>query len=184
GLADTRRFARAGASNTSTATGGSPKQTIDDGRQRTDGTARCLSSALARGLQFQAPKRLSKPPEGIVGAAPLSSPVAFPVSFCGSASCFDGEGLVAAAFAVLVSAGGGSDFARAVPAALCPRFAAGAGGFRFRRGGVGGLSRARSCALVVGLGAEQIAEEAADSARASRHRRGDLHRRTRRVSGL
>src|SRR5262249_8811649 len=47
------------------------------------------------------------------------------------ASCFDGEGLVAAAFAVLVSAGGGSDFARAVPAALCPRFAAEAAGFDF-----------------------------------------------------
>src|SRR5262245_212977 len=92
---------------------------------------RRLSSVVARGVQFQAPKRLSKPPEGTVGAAPLSTPVAFPVSFCGSASCFDGEGLIAAAFAVLVSAGGGADFGRPAPAALCPRFAAEAAGFDF-----------------------------------------------------
>src|SRR5215510_1270064 len=83
-----------------------------------DGTIRRLSLVLARGAQFQAPKRLSKPPEGTVGAAPLTRPAALPVSFCGSASGFDGEGLVAA-FAVLVSAGGGSDFGRAAPAALC-----------------------------------------------------------------
>src|SRR5262249_52057814 len=91
-----------------------------------------LSLVLARGPQFQAPKRLSKPLEGLVGAAPLSRPGALPVSFCGSAfaSCFDGEGLVAA-FAVLVSVGGGSDFGRDAPAALCPRFAAEAAGFDF-----------------------------------------------------
>src|SRR5262249_59189082 len=68
----------------------------------------------------------------MVGAAPPSRPGALPVSFCGSAfaSCFDGGGLVAA-FAVLVSAGGGSDFGRDAPAALCPRFAAEAAGFDF-----------------------------------------------------
>src|SRR5262245_43406219 len=87
-----------------------------------DGTIRRLSLVLARGAQFQAPKRLSKPPEGTVGAAPLTRPAALPVSFCGSASGFDGDGLVAA-FAVLVSVGGGSDFRRGLPAALCPAFA-------------------------------------------------------------
>src|SRR5262249_62378110 len=68
----------------------------------------------------------------MVGAAPLSRRGALPVSFCGSAfaSCFDGGGLVAA-FAVLVSAGGGSDFGRDAPAALCPRFAPEAAGFDF-----------------------------------------------------
>jgi hypothetical protein len=35
--------------------------------------------------------------------------------------------LVAAAFAVLVSAGAGADFGRAAPAALCPAFAEAAG---------------------------------------------------------
>src|SRR5262249_60935305 len=103
------------------------------------------------GLQFQAPKRLSKPPEGIAGAAPLSSPVAFPVSFCGSASCFDGEGLVAAAFAVLVSAGGDSDFGRAVPAALCPRFAAEAAGFEFDAEASAGVGGPGDAASVTGL---------------------------------
>src|SRR5262249_10390639 len=45
-----------------------------------------------------------------------------------------------------------------------PTLRRGGGGFRFRRGSVGGLSRARSRALVLGLGAEQIGEEGADSA--------------------
>src|SRR5262249_2280306 len=61
-----------------------------------------------------------------------------------------------------------------------PALRPGGGGFRFRRGRLGGLSRAR----VLGLGAEQIAEEAADSTRTPGHRRGDLHRRTRPGSGL
>src|SRR5262249_8820402 len=78
--------------------------------------------------QFQEPKRFSKPLEGTVGAAPLSTPGALPAFFSGSASCFDEEGLVAAAFAVLVSAGG-ADFGRAALAALCPVFAADAAGF-------------------------------------------------------
>src|SRR6516165_11734397 len=84
---------------------------------------------VARDCQFQAPKRLSKPLEGTVGAAPLSTPGALPAFFSGSASCFDEEGLAAAAFAVLVSAGGGADLGRDALAALCPVFAAEAAGF-------------------------------------------------------
>src|SRR5262249_50988318 len=83
---------------------------------------------VARDRQFQEPKRFSKPLEGTVGAAPLSTPGALPAFFSGSASCFDEEGLVAAAFAVLVSAGG-ADFGRTEVAALCPVFAAEAAGF-------------------------------------------------------
>src|SRR5262249_59068626 len=112
------------------------------------------------GLQFQAPKRLSKPPEGIAGAAPLSGPLAFPVSFCGSASCFDGEGLVAAAFAVLVSAGGGSDFGRAVPAALCPRFAAEAAGFDFDVEASAGWVGRGGAAWASGFGPDRFLGEA------------------------
>src|SRR5262249_1701963 len=83
---------------------------------------------VARDRQFQEPKRFSKPLEGTVGAAPLRTPGALPAFFSGSASCFDEEGLVAVAFAVLVSAGG-ADFGRAALAALCPVFAAEAAGF-------------------------------------------------------
>src|SRR5262249_49081856 len=83
---------------------------------------------VARDRQFQEPKRFSKPLEGTVGAAPLRPPGALPAFFSGSASCFDEEGLVAAAFAVLVSAGG-ADFGRAALVALCPVFAADAAGF-------------------------------------------------------
>src|SRR5262249_25421760 len=63
----------------------------------------------------QAPKRLSKPPEGMVGAAPLST---FAVLVAGGAlvSCFDGEALGAAS-AVFV-AGCGSDLDRATAVAL------------------------------------------------------------------
>src|SRR2546425_12082718 len=43
-LAATRPVPAARARSTSTATGGSLKPTIDDGRQRTDGTIRCLIS--------------------------------------------------------------------------------------------------------------------------------------------
>ena len=88
-----------------------------------------MAIAVASDRQFQAPKRLSKALEGTVGAAPLSTPGALPAFFSGSASCFDEEGLAAAAFAVLVSAGGGADFGRAALAALCPVFAAEAAGF-------------------------------------------------------
>src|SRR5262249_60069208 len=98
---------------------------------------------------------------GIVGAAPPSRPVAFPVSFCGSASCFDGEGLVAAAFAVLVSAGGGSDFARAVPAALCPRFAAEAAGFDFGAEASAGWRPPGAAPWASGLGAHRLVQERA-----------------------
>src|SRR5262249_61085255 len=103
----------------------------------------------------------SKRPEGIAGAAPLSSPGAFPVSFCGSAfaSCFDGEGLVAAAFAVLVSAGGGSDFGRAVPAALCPRFAAEAAGFDFDAEASAGWGACGAAPLGPGFGAHRVLEK-------------------------
>ena len=89
-----------------------------------------MAAAIAPDCQFQAPKRLSKPLEGTVGAAPLSTPGALPAFFSGSATCFDDEGLAAAAFAVLVSAGG-ADFGRAALAALCPVFAAEAAGFDF-----------------------------------------------------
>src|SRR5262249_56340809 len=84
----------------------------------------------------------------MVGAAPLSRPGALPVSFCGSvfASCFDGGGLVAA-FAVLVSAGGASDFGRDAPAALCPRFAPEAAGFDFAADASAGLGPPRASAL-------------------------------------
>src|SRR5262249_1945769 len=61
-----------------------------------------------------------------------------------------------------------------------PGLRRGGGGFRLRGGSVGGLRRAR----VLGLGTEKIAEETTAPARASRHRRGDLHRRTRPVRGL
>ena len=78
---------------------------------------------------FQAPKRFSKPPEGTVGAAPLSCPLELAAVRSGSASCFDEEGLVADAFAVLVSADEGADLGRDALAALCPVFAAEAAGF-------------------------------------------------------
>jgi len=87
-----------------------------------------LAIAVAPDRQFQAPKRFSKPLEGTVGAAPLSTLGALPAFFSGSASCFD-EGLVAAAFAVLVSGDGGADLGRDALAALCPVFAAEAAGF-------------------------------------------------------
>jgi hypothetical protein len=90
-----------------------------------------LAIAVAPDRQFQAPKRFSKPLEGTVGAAPLSTLGALPAFFSGSASCFDEEGLVAAAFAVLVSADGGADLGRDALAALCPVFAAEAAGFDF-----------------------------------------------------
>src|SRR5262249_62256458 len=64
-----------------------------------------------------------------------------------------------------------------------PTLRGGGGGVRFRRGGVGGLSRARSCALGVGLGAGQIAEEGGGSAPASPPRRGDPHPPHRRGTG-
>src|SRR5262249_59977663 len=131
-----------------------------------------LSLVLARGPQFQAPKRLSKPLEGIVGAAPLSRPGALPVSFCGSAfaSCFDGEGLVAA-FAVLVSAGGGSDFGRDAPAALCPRLAAEAAGFDLDVCASAGWGPRR----VPALGAGRLCDKAAAPPPTPRPPRAALH---------
>ena len=90
-----------------------------------------MAIAVAPDRQFQAPKRFSKPLEGTVGAAPLSTLGALPAFFSGSASCFDEEGLVAAAFAVLVSTDGGADLGRDAQAALCPVFAADAAGFDF-----------------------------------------------------
>ena len=70
---------------------------------------------------FQAPKRFSKPPEGTVGAAPLSCPLELAVIRSGwaLASCFGAAGLaaLAVALAVLVSA------VRGVLAALGAAFA-------------------------------------------------------------
>ena len=122
-MAATRPVLAARARNTSTATAGSLRPTIGDG------TNNPLAIAVMRDRQFQAPKRLSKALDGTVGAAPVSTAGALPAFFSGSASCFDEEGLAAAALAVLVSAGGDADFARDAPAALCPIFAAEAAGF-------------------------------------------------------
>src|SRR5262245_55293329 len=91
------------------------------------------------GCYFQAPKRFSKPPEGMVGAAPLST-------LGGFASGLAGAG--GAAAAVFVSAACGSDFfasdllgsdlARAL--AVCVAFDAEAAGFDFAAGFSSGLA--------------------------------------------
>src|SRR5262249_21249001 len=89
----------------------------DDGKRTTEDGIDHPSAVvgLLLSVYCQAPKRLSKPPEGMVGAAPLST---FAVLFAGGAfvSCFGGEALGAAS-AVFVAACG-SDLGRAAAVAF------------------------------------------------------------------
>jgi hypothetical protein len=109
--------------------------------------------------QRQTPKRPSKPPEGTVGAAPLSKSVtAVGLLDCGSASasCLDGGtacGLVGVALAVFVSADcRGSVFGLLAAAVGSP------GGSRLC------LRRCLRSSLAPVLRSEQIAEEATNPA--------------------